>query len=173
MKLYTYTIIWHIFPYITNIYYKKNKNINKTNKSFFYKKWDFRYRNKQTMDKSKRLFLKSKQSFRRRLSPIQSGDRIDYKNISLLLRFVSQRGKILSRRVNRLTLKQQRLITIAIKQARILSLLPFTNFINNEKNKYEKSESITRTTTVLKKKNKYEKSGSITRTTTVFKKKKK
>nr|YP_009572797.1 ribosomal protein S18 [Melilotus albus]QBE89711.1 ribosomal protein S18 [Melilotus albus]UXL86221.1 ribosomal protein S18 [Melilotus albus] len=125
------------------------------------------------MDKSKRLFLKSKQSFRRRLSPIQSGDRIDYKNISLLLRFVSQRGKILSRRVNRLTLKQQRLITIAIKQARILSLLPFTNFINNEKNKYEKSESITRTTTVLKKKNKYEKSGSITRTTTVFKKKKK
>ena len=133
---------------------QKNKNINKTNKSFFYKKWDFRYRNKQTMDKSKRLFLKSKQSFRRRLSPIQSGDRIDYKNISLLLRFVSQRGKILSRRVNRLTLKQQRLITIAIKQARILSLLPFTHFINNEKNKYEKSESITRTTTVLKKKNK-------------------
>nr|YP_010379389.1 ribosomal protein S18 [Astragalus bolanderi]UCS40377.1 ribosomal protein S18 [Astragalus bolanderi] len=89
------------------------------------------------MDKSKRLFLKSKskQSFRRSLSPIQSGDRIDYKNMSLLYRFISQQGKILSRGVNRLTLKQQRLITIAIKQARILSLLPF---VNNEKKKISK-----------------------------------
>nr|YP_009657374.1 ribosomal protein S18 [Medicago monspeliaca]QCO74351.1 ribosomal protein S18 [Medicago monspeliaca] len=116
------------------------------------------------MDKSKRLFLKSKQSFRRSLSPIQPGDRIDYKNMSLIYRFISQQGKILSRRVNKLTLKQQRLMTIAIKQARILSLLPFVNspfvnslpFVNNKKKKYEKSESITRTpTTVLKKKKSY------------------
>nr|YP_009486402.1 ribosomal protein S18 [Barklya syringifolia]AWB12625.1 ribosomal protein S18 [Barklya syringifolia] len=84
------------------------------------------------MKKSTRLFLKSKskRSFRRRLPPIEPGDRIDYKNISLIARFFSEQGKILSRRVNRLTLKQQRLITIAIKQARILSLLPFHN---NEK----------------------------------------
>ncbi|RHN51258.1 putative ribosomal protein S18 [Medicago truncatula] len=97
------------------------------------------------MDKSKRLFLKSKQSFRRSLSPIQSGDRIDYKNMSLLYQVISHQGKILSRRVNRSTLKQQRLITIAIKQARILSLLPFVSFnslplpfVNNGKKKYEK-----------------------------------
>ena len=101
------------------------------------------------MDKSKRTFLKSKRSFRRRLPPIQSGDRIDYKNMSLISRFISEQGKILSRRVNRLTLKQQRLITIAIKQARILSSLPF---LNNEKKQFEKSELIARTTTVLKKK---------------------
>ena len=82
------------------------------------------------MDKSKRLFFKSKRSFRRRLPPIQSGDQIDYRNMSLISRFISEQGKILSRRVNRLTLKQQRLITIAIKQARILSSLPF---LNNEK----------------------------------------
>nr|YP_010326622.1 ribosomal protein S18 [Dalbergia benthamii]UNP50284.1 ribosomal protein S18 [Dalbergia benthamii] len=94
------------------------------------------------MDKSKRLFLKPKRSFRRRLPPIQSGDRIDYKNMSLISRFISEQGKILSRRVNRLTLKQQRLITIAIKQARILSSLPF---LNNEK-KMEKGESTARTT---------------------------
>nr|BEG71922.1 ribosomal protein S18 [Astragalus macropelmatus] len=109
------------------------------------------------MDKSKRLFLKSKQSFRRSLSPIQSGDRIDYKNMSLLFRFISKQGKILSRRVNRLTLKQQRLITIAIKQARILSLLPFVKgltFVNNEKKKFEKSKSTTRTTTTFIKKKK-------------------
>nr|YP_010454836.1 ribosomal protein S18 [Senna alata]UUA03672.1 ribosomal protein S18 [Senna alata]WNI02706.1 ribosomal protein S18 [Senna alata] len=100
------------------------------------------------MDKSKRLFLKSKRSFRRRLPPIQSGDRIDYKNMSLISRFISEQGKILSRRVNRLTLKQQRLITIAIKQARILSSLPF---LNNEK-QFEKSESAARTTGLKTKK---------------------
>nr|YP_009654628.1 ribosomal protein S18 [Alternanthera philoxeroides]QCI03918.1 ribosomal protein S18 [Alternanthera philoxeroides]QID76841.1 ribosomal protein S18 [Alternanthera philoxeroides]QTF87793.1 ribosomal protein S18 [Alternanthera philoxeroides]WEP25056.1 ribosomal protein S18 [Alternanthera philoxeroides] len=92
------------------------------------------------MDKSKRPFIKSKRSFRRRLPPIQSGDRIDYRNMSLISRFISEQGKILSRRVNRLTLKQQRLITIAIKQARILSLLPF---LNNEK-QFERTESTTR-----------------------------
>nr|YP_010233212.1 ribosomal protein S18 [Centranthera grandiflora]QSX28415.1 ribosomal protein S18 [Centranthera grandiflora] len=95
------------------------------------------------MDKSKRLFLKKnkkKRSFRRRLPPIRSGDRIDYRNMSLISRFISEQGKILSRRVNRLTLKQQRLITIAIKQARILSLLPF---LNNEK-LFERTKSKTR-----------------------------
>lgn len=87
------------------------------------------------MDKAKhsfrkfkqRPFYKSKRSFRRRLPPIQPGDRIDYRNISLLSRFISDQGKILSRRRNKVTLKQQRLITIAIKQARILSSLPFRN----------------------------------------------
>ena len=94
------------------------------------------------MEKFKRPFRKSKRSFRRRLSPIGLGDRIDYRNMSLISRFISEQGKILPRRVNRLTLKQQRLITIAIKQARILSLLPF---LNNEK-QFERAESISRTT---------------------------
>ena len=93
------------------------------------------------MHKSKRLFLKSKRSFRRRLPPIQSGDRIDYRNISLISRFISQQGKILSRRVNRLTLKQQRLITIAIKQDRILSLLPF----RHKAKRFERKQSTVRT----------------------------
>ena len=93
------------------------------------------------MDKSKQPFRKSKRSFRRRFPPIESGDQIDYRNMSLISRFISEQGKILSRRVNRLTLKQQRLITIAIKQARILSLLPF---LNNEK-QFERTESTTRT----------------------------
>ena len=44
------------------------------------------------MDKSKRLFLKSKRSFRRRLPPIPSGDRIDYRNMSLISRFISEQG---------------------------------------------------------------------------------
>ncbi|KAG6540737.1 hypothetical protein Mapa_017873 [Marchantia paleacea] len=70
---------------------------------------------------------KSKRSSRRRMPPIRSGEIIDYKNISLLRRFISEQGKILSRRMNRLTSKQQRLLTIAIKRARILALLPFLN----------------------------------------------
>nr|YP_010625421.1 ribosomal protein S18 [Aglaonema hybrid cultivar]WBG68985.1 ribosomal protein S18 [Aglaonema hybrid cultivar]WBG69071.1 ribosomal protein S18 [Aglaonema hybrid cultivar]WBG69157.1 ribosomal protein S18 [Aglaonema hybrid cultivar]WBG73137.1 ribosomal protein S18 [Aglaonema hybrid cultivar] len=94
------------------------------------------------MDKSKQPFHKPKRSFRRRLPPIGSGDRIDYRNMSLISRFISEQGKILSRRVNRLTLKQQRLITIAIKQARILSSLPF---LNNER-QFERTESISRAT---------------------------
>nr|AXZ71124.1 ribosomal protein S18 [Taxus wallichiana var. wallichiana] len=73
---------------------------------------------------------RNKRSFRKRLSPIGPGEQIDYKNISLISRFISEQGKILSRRVNRLMLKQQRLITRAIKQARILSLIPF---LSNEK----------------------------------------
>nr|YP_010158530.1 ribosomal protein S18 [Xylia xylocarpa]QRG30722.1 ribosomal protein S18 [Xylia xylocarpa] len=109
----------------------------------------YKSKRKRLFLKSKRLFLKSKRPFRRRLPPIQSGDRIDYKNVSLISRFISEQGKILSRRVNRLTLKQQRLITIAIKQARILSSLPFNG------KPFEKGESAARTTGLKKKKKKY------------------
>nr|AVM82825.1 ribosomal protein S18 [Pyrostegia venusta] len=97
------------------------------------------------MDKFKRPFLKKnkkKRSFRRPLSPIQPGDRIHHKNISLISRFISQQGKILPRRVTRLTLKQQRLVTKAIKIARILVLLPFRN---NEK-KWKRNKPTARTT---------------------------
>jgi small subunit ribosomal protein S18 len=75
----------------------------------------------------KQAINKSKRSSRRRLPPIRSGEIIDYKNINLLRRFISEQGRILSRRMNRLTSKQQRLMTIAIKRARILALLPFLN----------------------------------------------
>nr|YP_010125780.1 ribosomal protein S18 [Ligustrum lucidum]QIV67259.1 ribosomal protein S18 [Ligustrum lucidum] len=108
-------------------------------------------KSKRPFLKSKRPFLKSKRSFRRRLPPIQSGDRIDYRNMSLINRFISEQGKILSRRVNRLTLKQQRLITIAIKQARILSLLPF---LNNEKHFERTRNKSTARTTGLRTRNK-------------------
>nr|ABG74779.1 ribosomal protein S18 [Jasminum leratii] len=102
--------------------------------------------------KKKRPFHKKKRSFRRRRSPIKSGDEIFFINTSLLNRFISQRGKILSRKVTRLTLKQQRLMTSAIKQARILSLLPFVfddkrvqkkkkkEFQKKEKKEFQKKE---------------------------------
>lgn len=65
--------------------------------------------------------------YRRRLSPIKPSDPIDYKDIDLLRKFITERGKILPRRITGLTAKQQRDLTLAIKRARIVALLPFIN----------------------------------------------
>lgn len=65
--------------------------------------------------------------FRRRLSPIKPGDIIDYKDVDLLRKFITERGKILPRRISGLTAKQQRHLTVAIKRARMLALLPYVN----------------------------------------------
>ena len=50
---------------------------------------------------------------------------IDYKDIALLRKFMSERGKIRSRRVTGLTAKKQREVAIAIKNAREMGLLPY------------------------------------------------
>ena len=50
---------------------------------------------------------------------------IDYKNVSLLKRFTTERGKILPRRITGVTAKQQRYLTKAIKRARCIALMPF------------------------------------------------
>lgn len=51
---------------------------------------------------------------------------IDYKNVSRLRRFVSDRGKILPRRTTGTCASHQRSLTHAIKRAREIALLPFT-----------------------------------------------
>jgi small subunit ribosomal protein S18 len=50
---------------------------------------------------------------------------VDYKNISLLRRYVSERGKIRSRRMSGACRRHQRLIAVAIKRAREMALLPY------------------------------------------------
>lgn len=65
--------------------------------------------------------------FRKRLSPIKPGEPIDYKDVELLRKFITERGKILPRRITGLTAQQQRQLTRSIKRARILALLPFVN----------------------------------------------
>ncbi|CBI45030.1 30S ribosomal protein S18 [Bacillus velezensis] len=50
---------------------------------------------------------------------------IDYKDVDLLRKFVSERGKILPRRVTGTNAKYQRKLTIAIKRARQMALLPY------------------------------------------------
>ena len=48
---------------------------------------------------------------------------IDYKNISLLQRYLNDRGKIVPRRITGISAKEQRLLVSAIKKARFLALL--------------------------------------------------
>ena len=51
---------------------------------------------------------------------------IDYKQVDKLKKYVSEKGKLLPRRVTGLCAKHQRDLTIAIKRARHIALLPFT-----------------------------------------------
>jgi small subunit ribosomal protein S18 len=50
---------------------------------------------------------------------------VDYKDTAALRMFISERGKIRSRRVTGLTMQQQRQVTSAIKNAREMALLPY------------------------------------------------
>jgi small subunit ribosomal protein S18 len=65
------------------------------------------HKSKQTFRKFKQPFRKSKQPFRRR-SRIGPGDRIDYRNMCLINRFISVQGKFLSRRIHGLSLTRHR-----------------------------------------------------------------
>jgi len=51
---------------------------------------------------------------------------IDYKDVDTLKKFISERGKILPRRVTGTSAKYQRMLTVAIKRARQIALLPYT-----------------------------------------------
>ncbi len=66
---------------------------------------------------------------RKKASPFAAPDAppIDYKDVKLLARFVSETGKIVPRRITAVTAKEQRALAKAIKRARILALLPFTS----------------------------------------------
>ncbi|MEU0208488.1 30S ribosomal protein S18 [Streptomyces canus] len=52
---------------------------------------------------------------------------VDYKDADLLRKFISDRGKIRSRRVTRVSAQQQRLLARAIKNAREMALLPYSS----------------------------------------------
>ena len=50
---------------------------------------------------------------------------IDYKDIDTLSRFITERGKIMPRRITGISLRHQRMLVNAIKRARYMALLPF------------------------------------------------
>lgn len=68
-------------------------------------------------------------SRRRKKVCVFCGDKnneIDYKDVNKLKRYVSERGKILPRRITGNCAKHQRALTVAIKRARHISLMPYT-----------------------------------------------
>ncbi|HIB68049.1 MAG TPA: 30S ribosomal protein S18 [Phycisphaerales bacterium] len=52
---------------------------------------------------------------------------IDYKDLGLLRKFVTDRGKILPRRITGTKAKHQRMLSTAVKRARFLALLPYAD----------------------------------------------
>ncbi len=54
-------------------------------------------------------------------------DHIDYKDVAKLRRYVTERAKILPRRISGCCAKHQRQLTVAIKRARQIALLPYTS----------------------------------------------
>lgn len=54
-------------------------------------------------------------------------DYIDYKDVAKLRKFTSERAKILPRRISGACAKHQREITVAIKRARVVALMPFVS----------------------------------------------
>ena len=56
----------------------------------------------------------------------EKAQKIDYKDVSTLRKFISERGKILPRRITGTCAKHQRAITTAIKRARHIALMPYS-----------------------------------------------
>jgi small subunit ribosomal protein S18 len=71
---------------------------------------------------ARRAFLR-----RRKVCPFsgENAPKIDYKDVKLLQRYVSERGKIVPSRITAVSAKKQRELAIAIKRARFLALLPY------------------------------------------------
>jgi small subunit ribosomal protein S18 len=68
---------------------------------------------------------KAQDAGRRKKNPLKGIESVDYKDVNLLRQFISDRGKIRSRRVTGLTPQQQRHVAVAVKNAREMAMLPF------------------------------------------------
>ncbi|WP_433659408.1 30S ribosomal protein S18 [Nocardia sp. CA-128927] len=73
--------------------------------------------------------VRAEQARRPKKNPLIAAgiEKVDYKDVNLLRTFISDRGKIRSRRVTGLTPQQQRQVAVAVKNAREMALLPFTS----------------------------------------------
>ncbi len=66
---------------------------------------------------------------KKKLNPLKAAKiaEIDYKDTTLLRKFISDRGKIRARRVTGVSVQEQRRIATAVKNAREVALLPYTS----------------------------------------------
>lgn len=76
------------------------------------------------MSQARRPFVR-----RRKTCPFsgENAPAIDYKDTRLLQRYVSERGKIVPRRITSVSAKKQRELARAIKRARFLALMPYVS----------------------------------------------
>ncbi len=81
----------------------------------------------ESQSQEKRPVQKVRGFFKRsRVCPFEgSQDPIDFKDTKLLRRFLTERGKIMPRRLTFVSAKRQRELALAIKRARFLALLPY------------------------------------------------
>ncbi|TMQ70369.1 MAG: 30S ribosomal protein S18 [Candidatus Eisenbacteria bacterium] len=79
--------------------------------------------------KEKKKERKESKSFKRKYCKLclEKIGFVDYKDDKRLGRFITDRGKIVPRRVSGTCSRHQKQITVAVKRARILALLPFTS----------------------------------------------
>ena len=56
---------------------------------------------------------------------VEHANEIDYKDVAKLRRFITEKGKILPRRMSGVCAKHQRILANAIKRARVMALLPY------------------------------------------------
>ena len=77
---------------------------------------------------SKQYLALSDRKPKKKQNPLKAADVtvIDYKDVALLRKFISDRGKIRARRVTGVTVQEQRKIAQAIKNAREVALLPYS-----------------------------------------------
>lgn len=80
----------------------------------------------QRDDKKKRRRPEMNPKKKRIVHTFKESDVVDYKDVVLLRKFMSDRGKIRSRRVTGLSPRRQKEVSMAIKNAREMALLPYT-----------------------------------------------
>ncbi len=73
--------------------------------------------------------------YKKKTSPLvlESIDYVDYKNVDLLNRFMSDRAKIRNRRVSGNDVQQQREVASAVKNAREMALLPYARRVSTQR----------------------------------------
>jgi len=88
-------------------------------------------RNKHTKKRTREIRKVSPFEDRKKFCPFsqKNSPTIDYKDIKLLTRYVSEKGKITPSRITNVSRNKQKELSTAIKRARFLSLMSYTNKI--------------------------------------------
>ncbi len=89
-------------------------------------------KNKKTRYKSREDNKNSAFEDRKKFCPFSQKNSpvIDYKDLKLLTRYISEKGKIIPSRITNVSRMKQKELAVAIKRARFLSLMSFTNKFN-------------------------------------------